>query len=241
MPRQTADSSAPPRIARRRPPAFPRMGGEEPDLSADMKRRIMVERVARELFENLLFTGSDTPVALEVRRALNREFGEELFFQYLPGSPGMAVLHDTPRGGRSASGHAGGRAGKSLGDHAGQGGRDHVVMRIPRGGSGYGNQEHQSGDVPFPHGRRRRGVPFPRGRYGPCRFAPASVSHGDRVSVSRDAMLRTEAFSVAMSASDIRREKVDSIKEELASGRYKIDNRRIAGRLVQSEIGLFRR
>ena len=71
--------------------------------------------------------------------------------------------------------------------------------------------------------------------------APASVSHGDRVSVSRDAMLRTEAFSVAMSASDIRREKVDSIKEELASGRYKIDNRRIAGRLVQSEIGLFRR
>ena len=51
----------------------------------------------------------------------------------------------------------------------------------------------------------------------------------------------TEAFSVAMSASDIRREKVDSIKEELASGRYKIDNRRIAGRLVQSEIGLFRR
>ncbi len=98
MPRQTADSSVPPRIARRRPPAFPRMGGEGPDLSADMKRRIMVERVARELFENLLFTGSDTPVALEVRRALNREFGEELFFQYLPGSPGMAVLHDTPRG-----------------------------------------------------------------------------------------------------------------------------------------------
>ena len=29
MPRQTADSSAPPRLARRRPPAFPRMGGEE--------------------------------------------------------------------------------------------------------------------------------------------------------------------------------------------------------------------
>lgn len=71
--------------------------------------------------------------------------------------------------------------------------------------------------------------------------APASVSHGDRVSVSRDAMLRTEAFGVAMSTSDIRREKVDSIKEELASGKYKIDNRRIANKLVQSEIGLFRR
>lgn len=71
--------------------------------------------------------------------------------------------------------------------------------------------------------------------------APASASHGDRVSVSRDAMLRTEAFSIATSTSDIRREKVDAIKEELASGKYKIDNRRIAQKLVQSEIGLFRR
>lgn len=71
--------------------------------------------------------------------------------------------------------------------------------------------------------------------------SPASASHGDRVSVSRDAMLRTEAFSAAMSASDVRREKVDAIKEELASGRYKIDNRRIAEKLVQSEVGLFRR
>lgn len=97
MPRQLAGSSVPPRITRRAP-AFPRMGGEAPELSEDMKRRVMVERVARELFENLLFTGSDTPVALEVRRALNREFGEELVFRYLPGSPGMAVLHNTPQG-----------------------------------------------------------------------------------------------------------------------------------------------
>ena len=95
MPRQGSPVS--PRIARRAP-AFPRLGGEAPDLSEDMKRSIMVERVARELFENLLFTGSDTPVALEVRRALNREFGEEFVFRYLPGSPGMAVLRNTPTG-----------------------------------------------------------------------------------------------------------------------------------------------
>lgn len=72
--------------------------------------------------------------------------------------------------------------------------------------------------------------------------APASASsRGDRVSVSRDAMLRTEAFSSAMSAADVRQEKVDSIKDQLATGRYKIDNRRIATKLVQSELGLFNR
>ncbi len=69
--------------------------------------------------------------------------------------------------------------------------------------------------------------------------APASVTHGDRVSVSRDGMLRTEAFSVAMSAADIRQEKVDAIKEQLASGQYRIDSRHIATRLVQSEMALF--
>lgn len=70
--------------------------------------------------------------------------------------------------------------------------------------------------------------------------APASASRGDRVSVSRDAMLRTEAFSAAMAAADVRQEKVENIKDQLASGRYKIDNKRIANKLVQSEIGLFK-
>lgn len=69
--------------------------------------------------------------------------------------------------------------------------------------------------------------------------APASAMHGDRVSVSRDAVLRTEAFSTAMSAADTRQEKIDSIKQEIASGRYKIDNHRIAANLLQTELALF--
>lgn len=71
--------------------------------------------------------------------------------------------------------------------------------------------------------------------------SPASVSHGDRVSVSRDGMLRTEAFGVAMAAADVRQEKVDAIKAQLASGQYQIDSRHIAARLIQSEMALFQR
>lgn len=70
---------------------------------------------------------------------------------------------------------------------------------------------------------------------------PSAASVGDRVSVSRDAMLRTEAFRAALGAPDVRQEKVNTIKERINSGTYQIDNKRIASKLVQSELGLFRR
>lgn len=62
---------------------------------------------------------------------------------------------------------------------------------------------------------------------------------GDRISVSPDAMLRTEAYKVASNAPDVRQEKVNSLRERVASGTYQIDNRRIASKLVQSEMALF--
>lgn len=68
-----------------------------------------------------------------------------------------------------------------------------------------------------------------------------SAAQGDRVSVSRNAVLATEALQVAMSTSDIRQEKVDALKKEVASGTYRMDNTKIATKLVQSELGLFRK
>lgn len=73
--------------------------------------------------------------------------------------------------------------------------------------------------------------------------APASQAQaaGDRISVSTDAILRTEAYRVASSSPDVRQEKINSIKERIASGSYQIDNKRIASKLVQSEVALFRK
>ncbi len=72
--------------------------GTCPEIAPEMKRRILVERVAREVFENLLFTDSDNPMVEEVRRTLAREFGDSLVFQYLAGESDLAVLRDAESG-----------------------------------------------------------------------------------------------------------------------------------------------
>lgn len=72
--------------------------GEQPELSADARRQLMVERVARELFENLLFTGSDTPMVQEIQNALMKQLNERLVFKYPPGELNMHIMRETDEG-----------------------------------------------------------------------------------------------------------------------------------------------
>ena len=58
---------------------------------------------------------------------------------------------------------------------------------------------------------------------------------GDRVSVSPEAMMRTEAYKAANAAPEVRQEKVDALKEQVSSGTYKMDSRNIAKRLLESD------
>ena len=74
------------------------VSGEEPQLSPAAKRAVMINRVAREVFTNLLVTGSENPMICEVRAALRREFGEDLEFQYPPGSLDLLILRKTAEG-----------------------------------------------------------------------------------------------------------------------------------------------
>ncbi|QCC86495.1 hypothetical protein DDIC_11540 [Desulfovibrio desulfuricans] len=60
--------------------------GEDPnDPDASVRRRLMVEKVARELYETLLYTGSDNPVVEEIRQELGNEVGQDVQFTYPPG------------------------------------------------------------------------------------------------------------------------------------------------------------
>lgn len=68
--------------------------------------------------------------------------------------------------------------------------------------------------------------------------APASES-GDRVSLSPEAKLHTEAHSAAMNAPDVRQAKIDELKARIESGTYQPDSRAIAARLLAEEPGLF--
>ena len=63
---------------------------------------------------------------------------------------------------------------------------------------------------------------------------------GDTVALSGEARLHTAARSAAMQADDMRRERVDALKAQVADGTYHIDNEKIAAKLLQEEAELFR-
>ena len=67
----------------------------------------------------------------------------------------------------------------------------------------------------------------------------ASSSQGDRVSLSNEAKLRTEAYSTALAAPDVRQEKVDALKSKVESGEYQINSRTVAEKLLKEEQDLF--
>ncbi len=69
--------------------------------------------------------------------------------------------------------------------------------------------------------------------------APAQEG-GDRVSLSPEAKLRTEALSSALNAPDVRQAKVAELKARVESGEYLPDGKAIAAKLLQEEPGLFR-
>lgn len=49
------------------------------------QRALMVERITREVVDNLIFAGSDNPVVREVRDRLDQEMKGRFIFQYPPG------------------------------------------------------------------------------------------------------------------------------------------------------------
>lgn len=64
----------------------------------DEQRRLMVERIAREVVDNLVFSGSENPVVLEVRQRLEKTLGEKLIFQYPPGELDFKILREDSNG-----------------------------------------------------------------------------------------------------------------------------------------------
>lgn len=65
---------------------------------APERRKVMVEWVARELFENLMFTGGENPVLQDVQDELKKLYGMPIVFRYPPGAPGVSVFRQTEKG-----------------------------------------------------------------------------------------------------------------------------------------------
>ena len=77
---------------------------DDNEAPAEVRRRIMVEHVARELLENLLFTGSDNPIVQEVRQELDLRLKGHFSFWYPPGEVDVRIVRESPEGPRELNG-----------------------------------------------------------------------------------------------------------------------------------------
>lgn len=66
--------------------------------------------------------------------------------------------------------------------------------------------------------------------------AKSQTSGKDRVSVSDDAKLVAEAAKAAQESPDIRVERVEALRSQVQAGTYNLDSRRIAQKLVESDL-----
>ena len=69
--------------------------------------------------------------------------------------------------------------------------------------------------------------------------AGTDAARGDTVSVSQDALLLTEARRTAQNTPDVRADKVESLRIQVANGTYRPDSRLIAAKLILEEPDLF--
>lgn len=78
--------------------------GDESATSPAMKRQAMIERVSREIVENLIFVGSPNPIVQEIKEELEKEMGEKLTFTFPAGMMDMQIMRETPSGQEPVSG-----------------------------------------------------------------------------------------------------------------------------------------
>jgi hypothetical protein len=71
-----------------------RVAGAEDEvrISREAKRRELVGRVAAEIVENCIVTGSDTPIVEEIKAELEEELGFPLLFAYPPEEQEMQIF-----------------------------------------------------------------------------------------------------------------------------------------------------
>ena len=67
-------------------------------ISREAKRRELVERVAREIVENLIVAGTRNPVVLDIQRQLELDFGEGFMFEYPLDGQDLKILRETEGG-----------------------------------------------------------------------------------------------------------------------------------------------
>lgn len=67
-------------------------------ISREAKRREMVERVAKEIIENLIVSGTDTPIVTQIMQELESDFNRRIILEYPLDGDDMVILMETEAG-----------------------------------------------------------------------------------------------------------------------------------------------
>ena len=86
------------RLARYRHSLRAARGEEEPSIPPEVKRRELVERVAREIVENLIISGSRNPVVEDIKAQLQADMGQPIYFTYPPTEHDLQIFRETDQG-----------------------------------------------------------------------------------------------------------------------------------------------
>lgn len=67
-------------------------------ISREAKRRELIEKISREIIENLIVSGNENPVVSDILEKLELDFGESYYFEYPLDGSDVKVLKETPEG-----------------------------------------------------------------------------------------------------------------------------------------------
>lgn len=74
------------------------------DIAKQAKRRELVERISREVIENLVVNSTHSPVVAAILEELEAEFGQEIIFDYPVDGTDVQVLRETQQGPQEVQG-----------------------------------------------------------------------------------------------------------------------------------------
>ena len=99
------------------------------------------------------------------------------------------------------------------------------------------NQEMQNELDPYGQASLRKIEADNKVRAG--KDAGAAASNADTINLSSEGRLRTAFHRSAMVAPEIRQDKVDHLKNLVASGEYRVDSHDIADKMIREEAAIF--
>ena len=67
-------------------------------ISREAKRRELVEKISREIVENLIVAGTRNPVVQDIQRQLELDFGEAFMFEYPLDGQDLKILRESEEG-----------------------------------------------------------------------------------------------------------------------------------------------